>query len=217
MYTKHKWQHETFFNFEYALYLPKDYDENKKFPLVLYLHGAGERGDDPDCAATHGFLKYVREEGRDYPFIILAPQCPNDRYWGCFIESLVAFLDDMCEKLSVDPSRIYLTGLSMGGNATWLLAMAIPHRFAAIAPIAASGVMWYAEVLTHIPIYMCHGDLDEVIPLEESVTMLRAINKRGGNATLEVCFGRGHYVWDVAYSGDKLVNFFLSSKNPYVE
>ena len=96
MYTKEKWNSDVFYNFSYAQYLPKDFDANKKYPLVIFLHGAGERGDDLDVACRHGYMKYVREEGKEYPFICIAPQCPNGKYWGCFTESLIAFLDYIC-------------------------------------------------------------------------------------------------------------------------
>ena len=134
MYTKHQWESSNHYNFKYVQYLPKDYDPTKTYPLVFFLHGAGERGDDLDLASRHGYAKHMREDGADYPFIYIAPQCPFEKYWGCFTESLVAFLDYICEELPIDRDRIYLTGLSMGGTGTWMLAMAQPERFAAIAP-----------------------------------------------------------------------------------
>ena len=135
MYTKHKWNGGHHFSFQYVKYLPPDYDETKKYPLVFFLHGAGERGDDLDKAMYNGYMKHVRESGAEYPFLFIAPQCPANKFWGCFTESLLAFLDEICESLPVDRERIYLTGLSMGGTGTWMLAMAAPERFAAIAPI----------------------------------------------------------------------------------
>ena len=93
MYTKHSWKSDKYFNFNYVKYMPKDYDENKKYPMVFFLHGAGERGDDLDVASRHGYAKHMREDGAEYPFIYIAPQCPFEKYWGCFTESLCAFLD----------------------------------------------------------------------------------------------------------------------------
>ena len=93
MYTKHKWESDRHFNFGYVKYLPKDFDENKKYPLVLFLHGAGEWGDNLEDACRHGFMKHVRESGKEYPFICISPQCPRDKYWACYTESLIAFLD----------------------------------------------------------------------------------------------------------------------------
>lgn len=210
MYTKHRWQSEIFYNFGYVTYLPKDYDENQKYPLVFFLHGAGERGDDLDVACRWGFMEHVREHGKEYPFIFVAPQCPHGKYWGCFTESLLAFLDDICKTLPVDRERIYLTGLSMGGTGTFMLAMAAPERFAAIAPVCGTGIYWYGEALTQIPVYMFHGDCDEIVPIQESISMLHSINKRGGNARLKICYGIGHNAGDVAYAGDELVDWLLS-------
>ncbi len=209
MYTKHKWESEVFHNFGYVTYLPKDFNKNKKYPLVFFLHGAGERGDDLDLASRFGFMKYVKEEGKDYPFIYVAPQCPQDKYWGCYTESLLAFLDYICDTLPVDHERIYLTGLSMGGTGTWMLAMAAPEKFAAIAPVCGSGICWYGISLVDTPVYMYHGDCDDIVPIQESISMLNAINKQGGNAQLKICYGMGHNAWDVAYEGDELTKWFL--------
>ena len=212
MYTKHKWSSDIYHNFGYVKYLPADYNESKKYPLVIFLHGAGERGDDLDVASRHGYMKYVREEGKEYPFIFIAPQCPAGKYWGCYTESLFAFIDDICRELAVDEKRIYLTGLSMGGTGTWMLAMADPDRFAAIAPICGSGIYWHGTVLAKMPIFMYHGDCDKVIPISESVTMMRNINLSGGNAKLKICYGIEHNAWDIAYSDTELENWFLSHR-----
>ena len=212
MYTKHKWESDRYFNFRYVKYLPKDYDANEKYPLVLFLHGAGERGEDLDVASRHGYMKYVREEGREYPFIFIAPQCPYDKYWGCYTESLIAFLDYICDTLPVDRDRVYLTGFSMGGTGTWMLAMAAPEKFAAIAPVCGSGIYWNGGIVKGIPIYMYHGDCDDVVLINESINMLKAINKHGGNAQLEICYGMGHNAWDVAYGGEELMNWMLMHK-----
>ncbi len=120
---------------------------NRKYPLVFFLHGAGEKGDDLDVASKYGYMQYVREEGKEYPFIFIAPQCPNNKYWGCYTELLIAFLDYICDTLPVDGQRIYLTGFSMGGTRTWMLAMAEPERFAAIAPVCGSGIYWNGGIV----------------------------------------------------------------------
>lgn len=210
MYTKHKWESDVFYNFGYVRYLPKDCDENKKYPLVIFLHGAGERGEDLDKAVKYGFMKYVREENREYPFICIAPQCPKLKYWGCYTESLLAFIDYICDTLPVDRDRVYLTGLSMGGTGTWMLAMADPDRFAAIAPVCGSGIYWYGKMLVDTPVCMYHGDCDEVVPIQESISMLNAVNKHGGNAQLKICYGVDHESWYIAYAGDELMNWLLS-------
>ena len=210
MYTKHKWESKTHFNFGYVKYLPKELDESQRYPLVIFLHGAGERGDDLDHAMRHGYMKYVREEGKEYPFIFVAPQCPNGKYWGCYTESLLAFIDEITETLPVDKDRVYLTGLSMGGTGTWMLAMADPNRFAAIAPICGSGIVWNGGCLAKLPIYIYHGDCDDVVPITESIGMLRAVNKNGGKAQLKICYGVGHNAWDYAYTDGSLLEWMLS-------
>lgn len=210
MYTTHLWESDGNFNFKYVQYLPKDYDENKKYPLVFFLHGAGERGDDADIAMRHGYMKYVRENGKEYPFIFIAPQCPKDKYWGCFTESLIAFSDYITDTLPVDRDRIYLTGLSMGGTGTWILSMAYPEKFAAIMPICGTGICWNAGQLKNMPIYIYHGDCDDIVPISESINMLSAINRIGGNAQIKICYGVGHNAWDFAYTDDTLIDWMLS-------
>ena len=210
MYTKHKWESDRFFNFGYVKYLPKDFDGSKKYPLVIFLHGAGERGEDLDHAMRHGYMKYVREEGKEYPFIFVAPQCPNGKYWGCYTESLLAFIDEMIETLPVDGSRVYLTGLSMGGTGTWMTAMAAPEKFAAIVPICGSGIVWNGGCIAKLPILVYHGDCDDIVPITESIGMLRAVNKNGGKAQLKICYGVGHNAWDYAYTDDTLLEWLLA-------
>ena len=212
MYTKHQWNSDVYYNFPYVKYLPKNFNEGEKYPLVFFLHGAGERGDDPDVAVRHGYMKYVREEGRQYPFIFIAPQCPKRKYWGCYTESLLAFLDYVCETLPIDRTRIYLTGLSMGGTGSWMLAMADPDRFAAVVPICGSGICWNAECLKNLPIYAYHGDADPVVPVHESVSMVSQVNKKGGNAQLKILSGVGHNAWEIAYQDDELLNWMLKHK-----
>ncbi len=212
MYTKHVWQSDRYQNFRYAQYLPKDFDPEKKYPLVFFLHGAGERGEDVDVANRHGYMKYVREQGKEYPFLFVSPQCPDGKYWGCYTESLLAFLEFICETLPVDRDRICLTGLSMGGTGTWMLAMAAPEKFSCLVPVCGSGICWNAGELVNLPITIYHGDCDDVVPISESITMLTAIHKKGGSAKLNICYGVGHNAWDTAYQDDALVEWILAQK-----
>lgn len=210
MYTKHQWKTTDHFNFKYVLNLPKGYDPNEKYPLVIFLHGAGERGDDLDLAVRHGYMKHVREENKEYPFLFVAPQCPENKFWGCYTESLLAFIDYICKKYPVDIDRVYLTGLSMGGTGTWMLAMAAPDKFAAIAPICGSGIIWNTAIISKIPIFVYHGDCDFTVPIQESMNMITGVNKNGGNAQMKICYGVGHNAWDYAYKGDELASWMLS-------
>ena len=212
MYTKNKWYSDKHFSFHYVEYLPADYDEENTYPLVFFLHGAGERGEDPDVAMRHGYMKHVREQGAEYPFIFIAPQCPMDKYWGCYTESLIAFLEDMIATHAVDEDRVYLTGLSMGGTGTWMLAMACPEKFAAIAPICGTGICWYGEALKDVPVYAYHGDADAIVPVAESVNMVARVNAGGGNAQVKICYGVGHDAWEEAYKGDELWKWMLAHR-----
>ena len=214
MYVQKQWQTDSHHPFYYVEYLPKDYDPAKEYPLVLFLHGAGERVQDPHQAMFHGYMKYVREQGKEYPFIFIAPQCIGNAYWGSYTESLSAFLDFILETYPVDRRRVYLTGLSMGGTGTWMFAMARPNTFAAIMPVCGSGIYWNVANLLKTPIYMVHGDCDTCVPISNSVEMLTAINSRGGNAKLKICYGVGHDAWNYAYTDDSLLEWMLSQRLP---
>ena len=214
MYVQKQWQTDNHHPFYYVEYLPKDYDPAKEYPLVFFLHGAGERVQDPHQAMFHGYMKYVREQGKEYPFIFIAPQCIGNAYWGSYTESLSAFLDYILETYAVDRRRVYLTGLSMGGTGTWMFAMARPNTFAAIMPVCGSGIYWNVANLLKTPIYMVHGDCDTCVPISGSVEMLTSINSRGGNAKLKICYGVGHDAWNYAYTDDSLLEWMLSQRLP---
>jgi pimeloyl-ACP methyl ester carboxylesterase len=126
--------------YNYWLYLPKGYVEKgeKKWPLIIFLHGMGERGNDVNKVKIHGIPK-VAEKRDDFPFIAASPQCPGDSFWTKEVAGLNAFLDELIAKHSVDTDRVYLTGLSMGGYGTWTWSCANPERFAALAPICGAG------------------------------------------------------------------------------
>ena len=214
MYVQKQWQTDSHHPFYYVEYLPKDYDPAKEYPLVFFLHGAGERVQDPHQAMFHGYMKYVREQGKEYPFIFIAPQCIGNAYWGSYTESLSAFLDYILETYAVDRRRVYLTGLSMGGTGTWMFAMARPNTFAALMPVCGSGIYSNVANLLKTPIYMVHGDCDTCVPISGSVEMLTSINSRGGNAKLKICYGVGHDAWNYAYTDDSLLEWMLSQRLP---
>jgi len=212
MYTKHYWNHEPWQPFHYVVNLPKDYDESKSYPLVFFLHGAGERGEDLEVACRHGYMRYVREDGAEYPFIFVAPQCPEPDYWGCYNESLFRFLDDICDTYPVDRDRVILTGFSMGGTGTWMLAMKDPSRFSCIVPVCGTGIVWNAKRLAGLPIRIYHGDDDPIVPFEESVSMLRELTRAGADVKLTICYGVGHNAWETAYTDPDLIDWMLAQK-----
>lgn len=193
--------------FNYLCYTPKDYNKEQKYPLLLFLHGAGERGNDISLVGQYGFFKQAAE-GKEFPFVMVGPQCPFDQYWGNHLESLNDFLDEIIEKYNIDEKRVYISGLSMGGTGTWHLLMAYPERFAAAAPICGTGVYWYAVRIANKPIWVFHGDQDNIVPIKESYSMVEALKLRGNNPKFTVFEGVGHNAWDFAYT-DELVDWLM--------
>ncbi len=159
-------------------YLPNDYDarQDRRWPLVLFLHGSGERGDDAQLVTHQGLPKLV-EEGHNFPFLLVSPQCPARGWWTTEenIAALAALLDEIEQNYAVDPDRVYITGLSMGGYGTWALATAYPQRFAAIAPICGGGDPSTVCALRHLPAWVFHGENDAIVPLHEARVMVECV------------------------------------------
>jgi predicted peptidase len=197
---------------KYLFYLPEGYSHSgPAWPMMLFLHGAGERGDDLEKVKMHGPPKLV--EGRkDFPFIVISPQCPSDSWWPKEIEILKNLVDEICNTYSVDEERIYLTGLSMGGYGTWSLASEYPERFAAIAPICGGGEPFFGYKLRNVPVWAFHGAKDNLVPLEKSEQMVEAIKNAGGQAKLTVYPDAGHDSWTATYENEKLYEWFLKHK-----
>ena len=161
---------------QYLLYLPEEYQGSpeKEFPLMLFLHGGGEGGTDIELVKTHGPPKLV-EEGRSFPFIIVAPQNPSEELLFP-IQTVDALLQDVIDNYRVDEDRIYLTGLSRGAFGAWQMAMQYPERFAAVVPIAGGGIPNYVNRIgPDVPVWVFHGAKDDVIPLSASVEMVEAL------------------------------------------
>jgi len=196
----------------YLLFLPESYGQEKKdWPLMLFLHGAGERGNDLQLVKKHGPPKIV-EKQEDFPFIVVSPQCPKDQWWNDNIDVLINLLDDIVAKYDVDRDRIYLTGLSMGGYGSWALGSKYPDRFAAVAPICGGGMRIMASGLKDVPVWAFHGGKDKVVPLEESEEMVAAINARGGNAKLTVYPDAGHDSWSETYDNQEFYDWLLNHR-----
>ena len=196
----------------YLLYLPKEYgsEKDKKYPLILFLHGAGERGDDLNKVKVHGIPKIIERED-DFPFIAVSPQCPANSWWTFESEliALNALLDDIVSKFSVDEDRIYLTGISMGGFGTWALAMKYPERFAAIVPICGGGDPKNISAIKDIPAWVFHGAKDNTVKLEESEKMVNALKECGGNVQFTVYPDADHDSWTVTYDNPELYKWLL--------
>jgi predicted peptidase len=194
----------------YLRYLPPDYTAQPAWPLILFLHGRGERGDDLDLVKLHGLPQRLAN-GDNFPFIITAPQCPSASYWTNELDELNALLDHLIETYPVDTTRIYLTGMSMGGRGTWFLAGRYPERFAAIAPICGAGLNWIAaERLAGMPTWIFHGADDDVAPVAASEEMAGWLHAAGNNQVrLTIYPGVKHDSWVHAYHNPELYDWFL--------
>lgn len=194
---------------DYLLYLPKDYDKQNSWPMMLFLHGAGERGDDLELVKKHGPPKLIAE-GKDFPFIVVSPQCPKDVWWQP--SELAALLDDISGKYKVDADRIYVTGLSMGGFGSWALAGYAPQKLAAIAPICGGGETFWTKRFAHLPVWAFHGAKDTAVPLERSEAMVAALKKNGGDPKLTVYPEAGHDSWTATYNDPAFYEWLLAQK-----
>ena len=194
---------------DYLLYLPSGYDSEPSWPLLLFLHGAGERGDDLELVKKHGPPKRIAQ-GKEFPFIVVSPQCPAGRWWQP--QELVVLLDEIAENYRVDQDRIYVTGLSMGGFGTWALAAYSPDRLAAIVPICGGGERYWARMFAHVPAWVFHGAKDPAVPLERSETMVESVKKQGGEAKLTVYPEAGHDSWTETYDNPELYQWLLQQK-----
>jgi len=203
---------------DYLLFLPQGYDakKSKRWPLILFLHGAGERGTNVWLVAKHGPPKIVKEKA-DFPFIVVSPQCPAGQRWDN--DTVLALLDEVSAKYRVDASRVYLTGLSMGGYGTWSLGLAHPERFAAIAPICGGGdpialLLGDAKrvnAIKKLPVWAFHGAKDPVVKVEESQRMVDALKKAGcKEVELTIYPEAQHDSWTETYNNPKLYEWFLT-------
>ncbi len=201
---------------QYLVYLPQGYDaqSSQRWPTILFLHGLGERGSNPELVKKHGPPKLLANH-RELPFIVISPQCPDGQWWSN--DFLLAVLDEVMQKYAVDPTRVYLTGLSMGGFGTWNLALACPERFAAIVPICGGGspapVMGYdaarAQALKTLPIWVFHGAKDTTVKLEESERMVNFLRSYGCQIKFTIFPEAGHDAWTDTYNDPRLYDWFL--------
>jgi predicted peptidase len=200
----------------YWLYLPPGYDPqgSERWPLVLFLHGSSMRGDDLNLVKRQGLARLV-DQGQEFPFILVSPQCPSSQWWTWpqLSAALSKVLDEVESKYAVDPERMYVTGLSMGGFGTWSLAMAYPLRFAAIAPM--SGPADHLErisAIRHLPVWAFHGDQDSIVPLGGMVKTVDALKACGGNVRLTIYPGVGHNAADWAYADPEWYRWLLGQR-----
>ncbi|MBS0393872.1 MAG: dienelactone hydrolase family protein [Proteobacteria bacterium] len=197
----------------FLLYLPAGFEAHgaTRYPLLIFLHGSGEAGDDLERLKAHGPPRLVAE-GRSYPFIIAAPQSTHGVPRGFDPLELDAMLDELMARLPVDPDRVYITGLSMGGEWSYGWASRHPERFAAIAPVSGTWETRDACRLREVPVWAFHGAHDDVVPLAGDEAMVEAINACGGHARLTVYPQAGHDAWTPAYADPALYDWLLQQR-----
>lgn len=194
--------------YQYAIYLPKNYDEKgAKFPVIIFLHGSGERGNDLNRVAIHGPLRLVRE-GKELPFIIIAPQAPEGEDWN--VAKLDKTLDKALKNINADEKRLYLTGLSRGGLGVWNWAIAHPDKFAAIAPIAGWSNVGGACAIAKVPTWIFHGEKDDVVRIFHSEDMVNWSKQCGGTPIFTRYPDANHDSWTATYNNQELYDWFLN-------
>lgn len=209
----------------YLLFVPKDYDAKKKYPLILWLHGAGSRGDDLNLLLKGGdksgigFLAKADVQSQ-YPSFIVAPQLPSKSFWAMpkspepTVELKLALdiLNKVRDDYSIDDARLYVMGISMGGFGTWDLIARHPNTFAAAVPVCGGGNETKASSLVNTPIWAFHGNKDDTVPVEESRRMIEAIRKAGGKPKYTEYEGVGHNSWENAFKEPDLLNWLFAQR-----
>jgi predicted peptidase len=202
---------------DYLLFLPAGYTTNstRRWPLIFFLHGAGERGSQVWEVAKHGPPK-IDTQSTNFPFIVVSPQCPDGKVWSQ--DLLLALLDDVEQRYAVDRHRVYLTGLSMGGFGAWTLGLSHPNRFAALAPICGGGdvIEPYLATGTNVlalktlPVWAFHGAKDPVVPVEESERMVGLLKQLGVHEVKLTIYPEAkHDCWTQTYANPELFAWFL--------
>ena len=199
---------------KYLLFLPENTGKpGVKLPLILFLHGSGERGNNVADVGKIGLPKAAKSQP-GFPFIVLSPQCPAKKWWTDpdVTRMVMAMLDDICKTYPVDLDRVYLTGLSMGGFGAFALAEQYPERFAALVPLCGGGNPYLAKRLKNIPTRIYHGAKDRSVPLMLSKQMASAIKQFKGDVELKVYPKLGHNIWGVTYDNPKLYEWLLTHR-----
>lgn len=204
----------------YLLYLPPNHPSGELLPLVLFLHGSGERGDDLELVKKYGLAREL-EYRDDFPFIGLSPQCPDDVRWMDITADIMTLLNEMIDRYPVDRRRIYLTGFSMGGQGAWVLAVEHPNVFAAVAgvsgriPPADPDFLERLCRLKDVPVWVIHGEADDRVPAENARILAQALNECGGSARLTLYPNLGHGpTCDAFYSDPTFYTWLLSHTRP---
>ena len=191
-------------------YLLHTVENQEKLPLIISLHGAGERGDEFDKLYVHGIPKYINR-GLNVDAIVAAPQCPNGWIWNNLTVELKEFIDYIVSEYNVDTDRITITGLSMGGYGTWEMIVSYPEFFAAAAPICGGGVSWRVGAAVKTPVWAFHGDIDQTVPINNSMEMCDRLKASGGNVKFTIFHNIAHNSWEPAYEDTNVINWLLKA------
>jgi predicted peptidase len=200
----------------YCLYIPREYDPQKAWPLIVALHGSGERGEDGLLQTEVGIGRAIRRHADRFPCLVLMPQCAVKTHWRTAWakskDEIAAEISQTCKEFNVDPDRTYLTGLSMGGVGTWTYGAENVDAFAALMPICGGGDPKHAQKLARIPIWAFHGAEDSTVPPQESRQMVEAIKAAGGNVKYTEYEKVNHNSWDQTYDDPDTIKWLLSQK-----
>ncbi|MFQ3598131.1 MAG: prolyl oligopeptidase family serine peptidase [Chloroherpetonaceae bacterium] len=214
----------------YRFFTPAVTSSQKTYPLVLYLHGAGERGNDAsNLVLKNGAWEFAKRQTQ-YPCYVLVPQCPKEMKWSPYQkelgyyrlsdtasliqELLIELLNDVQRRYLVDTSRVYVVGISMGGFGTWELVMRNPSRFAAAVPICGGGDVTQVRRIQHLPIWVFHGTDDQVIPVHWSRTLVDSLKALGSPVQYTEFPNVGHNAWSPAFANEALYEWLFSQKKP---
>ncbi|WP_298239301.1 prolyl oligopeptidase family serine peptidase [uncultured Algibacter sp.] len=204
--------------------LISDYDSKSKYPLVIFLHGSGERGNDNESQLKWGVMNFATNDiMMNHRPIVIAPQCPKDTTWGNFsyedmslkstptkpMKLLIELINKTIETMPIDPDRIYITGLSMGGFGTYDAISRYPGLFTAAVPVCGGGDISKASSIAHIPIWIFHGSLDDVVPVSLSIMMVDALTKAGAQVGYTQYPEAGHFSWIAAYSDTMMMDWMF--------
>lgn len=197
------------------LFTPNEIQDD--LPLIVYLHGAGERGENIEHLYRHGVPNLIKS-GKEIPAFVLCPQCPRYFVWNNIVEKVKAIIDLIVKEYKIPKDRIVITGSSMGGFGTWEMGLTYPNFFAGIAPVAGGGLSWRCAKLITTPVKAYHGKDDNSVPLCYSTLMVDAVNAHGGNAELVVLDGFGHNdgIYH-AYFNTDLIDWLLNQRRTNFE
>jgi predicted peptidase len=199
---------------KYVLFVPHDYKGDKAYPVILFLHGAGETGTDGEKQVKQGLGPAVKKVEKEFPAFVIFPQSQKGgwRAGSAEADRALAILDAVQKEFKIDPKRVYLTGLSMGGAGTWSLAAKYPERWAAIVPLCGGGPADSAKDFKDLPCWAFVGDKDAARTVESNKKMIEALTEAGGKPKFTVYPGVGHNCWDKAYADKELFEWLFKQE-----